>query len=88
MSVIKGSDVNNLRSARFRNEIHTKKAEKAPVVTGLSQEEPSVRRAIPPVRVYDSHPEHSFSEVARTPNDPFTSSFAPQLSAVPKSARE
>jgi len=87
MSLIKGSDVKNHLSPRFRTKIHLCEPVSQPDATGYSVPEPDVIKATPSTFAQDFVAEHSLSGAAAAPADPVTGSIRFHVPTAPKSAR-
>ena len=87
MSLVKGSDVKNHLSPRFRTKIHPWPLLSQPDATGFSVPEPDTISANSSEFAKDYVGEHSSSGVAVAPADPVAGPIRPQASAPSKRAR-
>lgn len=86
MSLVKGSDVNNHPSLKFRTKIQLCAPQSQPDATGFSEAESDTNKANVAGFAADFVAEHSLSGVAG-PTDHLPGSFHPEVPKVSKSAQ-
>ena len=87
MSLVKGSDVKNHLSLKFRTEIHLCTPESQSDATGFSGAECDIDKAKVAGFVADFVAEHSSPRGDAAPTDQLPGSFQPEVPEVSKSAQ-